>query len=118
MLRVRFGMFGQQRTLTGYVAQSDVRLGLLHLPQPAEYRHGSIGCSADRAIGLGIKALFNPIDRGLRGISQLLNSSLIIMTGGEGEIRTHEGREALPVFKTGAFNRSATSPSYINKLHE
>jgi hypothetical protein len=30
--------------------------------------------------------------------------------GGEGEIRTHEGREALPVFKTGAFNRSATSP--------
>jgi hypothetical protein len=30
--------------------------------------------------------------------------------GGEGEIRTREGREAPPVFKTGAFNRSATSP--------
>ena len=30
--------------------------------------------------------------------------------GGEGEIRTHEPREGLPVFKTGAFNRSATSP--------
>ena len=30
--------------------------------------------------------------------------------GGEGGIRTHEGREPLPVFKTGAFNRSATSP--------
>jgi hypothetical protein len=30
--------------------------------------------------------------------------------GGEGEIRTHEGCETLPVFKTGAFNRSATSP--------
>src|SRR6202142_1905103 len=31
--------------------------------------------------------------------------------GGEGEIRTHEPREGLPVFKTGAFNRSATSPA-------
>jgi hypothetical protein len=31
--------------------------------------------------------------------------------GGEGEIRTHERVAPLPVFKTGAFNRSATSPS-------
>jgi hypothetical protein len=30
--------------------------------------------------------------------------------GGEGEIRTHEPRKEPPVFKTGAFNRSATSP--------
>ena len=30
--------------------------------------------------------------------------------GGEGGIRTHGRREATPVFKTGAFNRSATSP--------
>ena len=30
--------------------------------------------------------------------------------GGEGGIRTHEGLAPLPVFKTGAFNRSATSP--------
>ncbi len=30
--------------------------------------------------------------------------------GGEGEIRTPEPREGLPVFKTGAINRSATSP--------
>ena len=30
--------------------------------------------------------------------------------GGEGGIRTHEGLSPLPVFKTGAFNRSATSP--------
>ena len=29
--------------------------------------------------------------------------------GGRG-IRTHEGRKALPVFKTGAFNRSASPP--------
>jgi hypothetical protein len=34
-----------------------------------------------------------------------------LCSGGEGEIRTHETREGLPVFKTGAFNRSATSPS-------
>ena len=32
--------------------------------------------------------------------------------GGEGEIRTLEARKGLPVFKTGAFNRSATSPQF------
>ena len=31
--------------------------------------------------------------------------------GGEGGIRTLEGVATLPVFKTGAFNRSATSPA-------
>src|SRR5438105_2456648 len=31
--------------------------------------------------------------------------------GGWGGIRTHEERKPLPVFKTGAFNRSATHPS-------
>lgn len=30
--------------------------------------------------------------------------------GGWGEIRTHELRKESPVFKTGAFNRSATHP--------
>jgi hypothetical protein len=45
----------------------------------------------------------NAMDR-LAGRSQALDS------GGEGEIRTHEPREGPPVFKTGAFNRSATSP--------
>ena len=32
------------------------------------------------------------------------------LSGGECEIRTHEGLATLPVFKTGAFNRSANSP--------
>jgi hypothetical protein len=32
------------------------------------------------------------------------------VTGGEGGIRTHGAREGTPVFKTGAINRSATSP--------
>jgi hypothetical protein len=36
--------------------------------------------------------------------------------GGEGEIRTHEGLAPLPVFKTGAFNRSATSPSHSGRI--
>jgi hypothetical protein len=31
--------------------------------------------------------------------------------GGSGEIRTHGGDKPSPVFKTGAFNRSATLPS-------
>ena len=30
--------------------------------------------------------------------------------GGSGEIRTHGSRKTSPVFKTGAFNRSATLP--------
>ena len=34
--------------------------------------------------------------------------------GGEGEIRTHEPRKGPPVFKTGAFNHSATSPVSFN----
>ena len=34
--------------------------------------------------------------------------------GGGGGIRTHDGREPMPVFKTGAFNRSATPP-FSNK---
>ena len=32
------------------------------------------------------------------------------ISGGEGEIRTHERVAPLPVFKTGAFNHSAISP--------
>jgi hypothetical protein len=35
-------------------------------------------------------------------------------SGGEGEIRTHEPRKGPPVFKTGAFNHSATSPYCSN----
>jgi hypothetical protein len=35
----------------------------------------------------------------------------ISRNGGGGEIRTHERRKPLPVFKTGALNRSATPPN-------
>jgi hypothetical protein len=37
-------------------------------------------------------------------------SKLTGFIGGSGEIRTHEGLTPSPVFKTGAFNRSATLP--------
>jgi hypothetical protein len=37
-------------------------------------------------------------------------------SGGEGEIRTHETREGLTVFKTVAINRSATSPIGFSTL--
>ena len=39
-------------------------------------------------------------------------SRISSLFGGGGEIRTHEGRKPLPVFKTGAFNRSATPPKH------
>ena len=41
----------------------------------------------------------------------LLNS--FQKNGGSGEIRTHEQITPSPVFKTGAFNRSATLPSFV-----
>ena len=37
-------------------------------------------------------------------------NNLIKKNGGWGGIRTHEGLAPLPVFKTGAFDRSATHP--------
>jgi hypothetical protein len=40
-----------------------------------------------------------------------ISGPFVLESGGEGEIRTHEPREGSPVFKTGAFNRSATSPA-------
>ena len=46
--------------------------------------------------------------RGMTNPCNLLK--YIESNGGEGGIRTHEGLAPLPVFKTGAFNRSATSP--------
>ena len=40
------------------------------------------------------------------------------VTGGSCEIRTHEGRKPLPVFKTGAFNRSAKLPEEVRMIPE
>src|SRR5947209_20131539 len=38
-------------------------------------------------------------------------SRLLILNGGEGEIRTHGTRKGSTVFETAAFDHSATSPS-------
>ena len=43
-------------------------------------------------------------------LAQLLAS---LMAGGSGEIRTHGGLASSAVFKTAAFNRSATLPSRV-----
>ena len=46
-----------------------------------------------------------------RGVATLdLGSIYLLAANGEGGIRTHGDPKATPVFKTGAFNRSATSP--------
>ena len=37
----------------------------------------------------------------------------MLQAGGQGGIRTHETVARLPVFKTGAFNRSATCPHAV-----
>jgi hypothetical protein len=36
--------------------------------------------------------------------------------GGWGGIRTHETLASLPVFKTGAFNRSTTHPARVDQI--
>ncbi len=46
----------------------------------------------------------------LAGVRLLPASIQDELSGGEGEIRTHGARKGTPVFKTGALNRSATSP--------
>ena len=56
-------------------------------------------------IGLKIGGVIVDVLKMSRQYNDLLKGS-----GGWGGIRTHEGLAPLPVFKTGAFNRSATHP--------
>ena len=44
-------------------------------------------------------------------------SRILKFDGGEGGIRTHERVAPLLVFKTSAFNRSATSPEIIHTIY-
>ena len=48
--------------------------------------------------------------RGNWSCEQVQARNELAQTIGPGEIRTHETLSGLPVFKTGAFNRSATGP--------
>ena len=50
--------------------------------------------------------------RTLKTKSPVVRGSAVVY-GGRGEIRTHGGLSSSPVFKTGAFNRSATLPMRI-----
>ena len=49
-------------------------------------------------------------------IALVITSLPYSSSGGWGGIRTHETLSRLPVFKTGAFNRSATHPA--NKIND
>ena len=55
-------------------------------------------------------ALKNPLKLYAVGVCENIRDWLKLGLGGGREIRTHEGRKPLPVFKTGAFNRSASPP--------
>ena len=46
-------------------------------------------------------------------VTKIFFMHLLSKNGGSGEIRTHEQITPSPVFKTGAFNRSATLPSLV-----
>ena len=67
-----------------------------------EIDSGHPGPRAARAVA---KALRRP-----KSLPAILSNSL---SGGEGGIRTHGRIAPTPVFKTGAFNRSATSPAGV-----
>ena len=58
-----------------------------------------------RMVGRGALKTKSPVFRGSA-----------VGCGGRGEIRTHGGLSSSPVFKTGAFNRSATLPFAISAL--
>ena len=53
------------------------------------------------------------ISQELARVSCMLLDGVKQVNGGGREIRTHEGRKPLPVFKTGAFNRSASPPGFL-----
>src|SRR5690606_39352759 len=48
-------------------------------------------------------------------VGRRIGDDRTVTPGGSGGIRTHERVAPLPVFKTGAFNRSATLPSFSGR---
>jgi hypothetical protein len=51
---------------------------------------------------------------GVQQQKKRLSALFVFLTGGSGEIRTHERRKTLPVFKTGAIDHSATLPLSVS----
>ena len=82
-----------------------------HSPRVAWTAH-----SAERVLGPLAARRYDghpaAIDPGLKQPAVNAPDHESLFFGGEGEIRTHEALANPPVFKTGAINRSATSPSY------
>ena len=65
------------------------------------------GCAAGRFLR---HAFASGVRLGRTGVRSAPRRACAGCSGGSGEIRTHGCRETSPVFKTGAFNRSATLP--------
>jgi hypothetical protein len=65
-----------------------------------------------------LTARLGAVQTGVCAVAYLVSRAtrIYLTIGGEGEIRTHETCEGPPVFKTGAFNRSATSPVISARL--
>src|SRR5580700_9729068 len=73
-------------------------------------RPGSCGCpSRRRSSNYNYRTLQVPETTSL--LAQLAG---FLITGGEGEIRTHGTRKGSTVFETAAFDHSATSPDLAN----
>src|SRR5471032_2694818 len=78
--------------------------GIVHAPNHAPKKLGC-QCTSRHGLGKKIRALI------LRGAAfWTLRHCVGAIFGGSGEIRTHERFNPSPVFKTGAFNHSATLP--------
>ena len=80
----------------------------------------SVGSELSGPFVTGSLVLYLTVERlgcGIRGLSAILPNSgykmRLFYIGGEGEIRTHEGREALPVFKTGGSHGSGSQSHVI-----
>jgi hypothetical protein len=92
-----------------YSNQAEAKRWATGVAQAEEARRRAAGSDQpnSRRIDRGILATwsyFRPQSR------QIDFSNFPIFIGGEGEIRTRDRIAPMPVFKTGAFNRSATSP--------
>ena len=72
----------------------------------ARLRLGTLGARTDiKSVPLGTPRGSNPTG------AWLYSQDFFKKFGGESGIRTHDTLSDIPVFKTGAFNRSAISPS-------
>ncbi len=77
---------------------------------PHDVRNRTFNVALGYADMLWMRAAIEALEEQLRSGLFHVSANSRECSGGEGEIRTPEALASLPVFKTGAFNRSATSP--------